>query len=171
MRILLALVGVLFMACGTTTAAGSRIGDLDATSAVNCEYLSDIYESQYSGMLFAGPGLEGARAKVRNRAAEIGATHDVWASMAAGGAVQAASGQGLQMPEGACERSSALSGSRLRSAAAPFPMIEPASHSASEARLSRRISAVRSWYQRDEVDEWKKFETIYGRLPSKMKAA
>jgi hypothetical protein len=90
---LAALLPLFLIGCATTslTAAGSRVQDLDASRAAQCQYLGDISGSEYSGMLFAGRGLEGARAKVRNRAAEMGATHVVWGSIAAGGAVQAAS--------------------------------------------------------------------------------
>ena len=98
MRVHFIAAAVLLMACATPTSGGSRIGDLDSNSATDCQYLADISESQYSGMLFAGQGLEGARAKVRNRASDMGATHVVWGSMSAGGAVQVASAKAHKCP-------------------------------------------------------------------------
>ncbi len=58
----------------------------------NCQYLSAITESRYSGYLFAGNGLRKARNKVLASALEIGATHLVWDASNAGGVVQSASG-------------------------------------------------------------------------------
>jgi len=98
MRIRPGFAALLLMACASPTAQGSRVQDLDANGAAHCEYLGDVSESQYSGMLLAGQGLDGARAKVRNRAAELGATHVVWGTMSAGGAVQAASAKAYRCP-------------------------------------------------------------------------
>ncbi len=72
------------------------IKDADATLVSKCQFLDTFTESQYSGMLWAGPGLKSAQAKVRNRIAAIGGTHVVWGSMTAGGAVQSATGTGYR---------------------------------------------------------------------------
>lgn len=97
---LVALLALFLIGCAATpvTDAGGRVQDLDPRSAIHCQYLGDVSESEYSGMLFASRGLEGARAKVRNRAAEMGATHVVWGSIAAGGAVQTASAKAYRCP-------------------------------------------------------------------------
>lgn len=99
MRILAVSVSLLLCACATSNGAGRQVRDLDPAGAEACRYIADITESQYSGMLFAGQGLDQARAKVRDSAAEMGATHVVWSSMAAGGAVQAASAKVYECPE------------------------------------------------------------------------
>jgi hypothetical protein len=88
----------LAVACGTTSGPGRDIQDLDESGASQCEFVADITETQYSGTLLSGPGLEGVRAKVRNRAAKLGATHVVWESMATGGSVQAASAMAYRCP-------------------------------------------------------------------------
>ena len=99
MRTLISVLCLCLFACASTSGMGSKIRDLDESSAENCKYLGDLMESQYSGMLFAGSGLKQARAKVRNSAAELGATHVVWSSIAAGGAVQAAAGKAYACPD------------------------------------------------------------------------
>jgi hypothetical protein len=99
MRVRPEVAALLLMACASLTTEGRRIQDIDASGAAKCQYLGDISESQYSGMLFAGQGLDAARAKVRNRAAELGATHVLWGSMSAGGAVQAASAKAYRCPD------------------------------------------------------------------------
>ncbi len=93
------VLSMCLLACASTSGAGSQVRDLDPTNAEECRYLGDVTESQYSGMLFAGQGLEQARVKVRDSAADLGATHVVWSSMAAGGAVQAASAKAYVCPE------------------------------------------------------------------------
>ena len=80
-------------ACATTTSASSPVADLAPDRTDECTFLGDVNGSQYSGMLFAGPGLEGARNSVRKKAASMGATHVVWGPLAAGGAVQVANGR------------------------------------------------------------------------------
>lgn len=86
------------LACATSSGVGSPVLDLDPDSARGCRYLGDVTETQYSGMLFAGQGIEAARDKVRDSAAAMGATHVVWGSMSAGGAVQAASAKAYACP-------------------------------------------------------------------------
>jgi len=92
-------VSLVLCGCATSTGAGGHVQDLDTAGAEACRYIADITESQYSGMLFAGQGLEQARAKVRDKASHMGAMHVVWSSMAAGGAVQAASAKAYECPE------------------------------------------------------------------------
>jgi len=98
-RSLVTLIVASLFACASPTGEGSRVLDLAPENAEQCRYLGDVTESQYSGMLFAGQGLEQARAKVRDAAAKLGATHVVWSSMAAGGAVQAASAKAYECAE------------------------------------------------------------------------
>lgn len=99
MKRVVCLFSAFLFACASTSGVGRHVRDLDEKSAENCRYLGDVTESQYSGMLFAGQGVEQARAKVRDSAAKLGATHVVWSAMAAGGAVQAASARAYECPE------------------------------------------------------------------------
>lgn len=92
------LVLALLFACGTTSGPGRDIQDLDESGASRCEFLDDVIETEYTGARLSGPGLEGVRAKVRDRAAKLGATHVVWESMAASGSLQTASGRAYRCP-------------------------------------------------------------------------
>lgn len=89
----------LISACNSTTnpppataAAASPVRVSDAASVAQCQFLSSVTESRYSGMLFAGSGLQKAQQKVLATAAGMGATHVVWGALNAGGAVQTATG-------------------------------------------------------------------------------
>ncbi len=99
------LAACLLFACVSATDAGDRIRDIDEKGAADCQFLGDISETQYSGMIFAGKGLEKARVRVRNRAASWGATHVLWGSMSAGGTVQAASAKAYRCEDGSSEPS------------------------------------------------------------------
>ena len=92
-------VAAFLFACASPTGGGSHVLDMAPENAEKCRYLGDVTETQYSGMLFAGQGLDQARAKARDSAAKLGATHVVWSSMAAGGAVQAASAKAYECPD------------------------------------------------------------------------
>ncbi len=96
MRVLTILPLIAVAACTATSDAPevtqATVRDADATTVANCQFLDTITQSQYSGMLFAGSGLQAAQGKVRNAAAGIGATHIVWGAMNSGGAIQSATG-------------------------------------------------------------------------------
>jgi len=88
----------LLVGCGTTGGPGRDIQDLDESGAAHCEFVEDISETDYTGSRISGSGLEGVRAKVRNRAAKVGATHVVWENLAASGSLQAASARAYRCP-------------------------------------------------------------------------
>jgi predicted small secreted protein len=92
------LASSLLWGCGTTSGPGRDIQDLDESGAERCEFVEDISETEYTGSRISGPGLEGVRAKVRNRAAKVGATHVVWETLAASSSLQAASARAYRCP-------------------------------------------------------------------------
>lgn len=87
------VTAILLSACSTAklTKEGTLIKEIDAIASEKCNFIRDITESAYSGMVFASSGVDVAMKKVRNTAAEIGATHILWSNIAAGGAVQVVS--------------------------------------------------------------------------------
>ena len=86
-------VGMWGCSTATLTDSGLSIRDVDAGAVDDCAFLGEVTETAYSGMLFASSGLDVARKKVRNTAARMGSTHLLWGEIAAGGAVQVASGR------------------------------------------------------------------------------
>jgi hypothetical protein len=80
---------MLVVAC-TSQQATSAITVTDAKSVENCQLLTSVTESQYSGLLFAGAGLAEAQKEVMAKAASAGATHIVWGALNSGGVVQSA---------------------------------------------------------------------------------
>ncbi len=91
--ILLVTLALLVSACSSSrlSPSAAMVRDIDAKDAYDCRFLGDITTTDSSGMLFVESGIKAARAKARNQAAEMGASHILWGTVSAGGAVQAVS--------------------------------------------------------------------------------
>jgi len=87
---LLALTLALAGTAATAATTTSSVRIVDQNFVANCTYVTSITESRHSGMLFAGSGLKKAQEKVLASAGRAGATHVVWVSLNAGGAIQTA---------------------------------------------------------------------------------
>ena len=76
---------MLILGCGATlTKQGRSVKISDAAGVTGCKYLDDITKSSSIAGLRIDAGIKSARIQVRNRAAELGATHVVWSNVNAG---------------------------------------------------------------------------------------
>lgn len=87
-------LALLCAACNSsqTTKSAATVIPTDASQVTDCAFLRSITESQHSGLLFTGAGLNAAQDEVLASAAAIGATHVVWVSLNSGGVAQQATG-------------------------------------------------------------------------------
>ena len=98
------LVFLLLSGCTTPISkSGKLITDVNVIDAQklevnNCENLGDFESSSGWGNLMAAVGIESAKNAIRNKAAELGATHVVWTNIS-GGSVPFVSGRAYRCPK------------------------------------------------------------------------
>ncbi len=79
--------------CATPSPESFTVADIDESGAAQCQFLGEISESKTIGLLWASQGVKIARAKARNSAARLRATHMLWYPVSSAALLHTASGK------------------------------------------------------------------------------
>lgn len=80
-----ACAGLLATGCATTPSpAAVKVADADETMVAACRFVGEVHGSSGWGNVAASAGMENAKTEAREKAAQMGATHVVWQTVAGG---------------------------------------------------------------------------------------
>ena len=80
-----AVAVLLVSSCATTRSApASQVRDADEKMVEHCEFLAQVHGSSGWGGLAESTGMENAKTEAREKAASLGASHVVWATVSGG---------------------------------------------------------------------------------------
>ena len=95
---LLAIAAFGVSSCATTPSApAAHVRDADEKMVESCEFLAQVHGSSGWGGLAASTGMENAKTEAREKAASLGASHVVWATVS-GGYAPNVSGRAYRCP-------------------------------------------------------------------------